>query len=697
VSSTPDRTQHDFRPDIQGLRAVAVVLVMLFHVWPRLVPGGYVGVDVFFVISGFLITGLLIREVERTGRLSISNFYARRVRRLLPAATFVLICVGLASPFFLPIIRWEDTAAELIASAFYFENILLYSKAIDYLAQDEALSPVQHYWSLSIEEQYYIVWPLLIALCALSFQAKRHWQMALLGLGVAIFALSLAHSFLLTRADPPAAYFATTTRLWEFALGGLIAFLMAWARPAPRAADRDGKGANWRRWTGLGLTWLGIAGIVAAALLYSNMTPFPGLTALLPTLATAALIVGGATALFGYSSPLLSLRPFQYLGDISYSLYLWHWPLIVFTALALDRELTIVDGAAVIALSIALAHATKVLVEDPMRYRIGERGLAGTLKISGAFTAVLVAVALTQYAYIWDRKRDLIAEAGSDESHPGALAFLGAADPSENLGVEFKPSLLRAKKDVPALYADGCHVSKRNAKPRPCTYGDEAGTKLVVLVGDSHAAQWLPALQALATRRHWKIITETKSSCAFMDVERGIGVAADACREWKMRVLNDLIAMRPDIVVTALFVGSGHVRTKEQFKRTTEGLRKTWRKLAEAGIQVVAIRPTPHVLIDVPDCLSKYGQDTKKCTQPRQKVLMQDPVTVAAKGAKGVVLADMTDAICARDRCEPIVGNVLVYRDGHHLTATYSASLAPFLDRFIEKALKQREVRAGAP
>jgi hypothetical protein len=275
---------------------------------------------------------------------------------------------------------------------------------------------------------------------------------------------------------------------------------------------------------------------------------------------------------------------------------------------------------------------------------------------------------------------------------------MGATHPSGNANVAFKPDLPEVKADVPDIYADKCHVRDNSSMPRPCEYGEKAGTKLVVLVGDSHAAQWLPALQALAAKRHWRVITETKSSCPLIDVARSGDVVGQSCTKWNRRVVDDLIALRPDLVVTSLFVGRGRSSDKRQRKALAEGLKRSWSKLTAAGIEVVAIRTTPQFPFDVPDCLSKYEPDREKCSLPRKRAIeAEDPITQAAKSAKGVVMADMTDAICSSERCEPVVGNVLVYRDVHHLTSTYAASLAPFLDRFIEKALKQKEARAGAP
>ena len=302
-------TMTGFRPDIQGLRAVAVIAVLLFHVWPDVVPGGFIGVDVFFVISGFLITGLLLREIESSGSISLLRFYERRVRRLLPAAVFVLLVVALATPL-LPEVRWAETAVAIAASALYVENWHLAWLAVDYFGAEEPASPVQHYWSLSIEEQFYVVWPLvMIGVASFALHTAHDLRKCLFIALAGISAGSLAASIALTDATPETAYFITHTRIWELGLGGLLAFAppLAWSRRGNELARAAG-----------------IAAILIACFAFSPGTAFPGFAAILPTAGAALMILAGP-ANGGWSTErLLALRPMQYLGDTSYSIYLWH-------------------------------------------------------------------------------------------------------------------------------------------------------------------------------------------------------------------------------------------------------------------------------------------------------------------------------------------------------------------------------------
>ena len=669
----------EFRLDIQGLRAIAVGLVVLFHIRPDRVPGGFVGVDVFFVVSGFLITGMLAREIERTGRLSVIGFYARRARRLLPAATSVLALVGLASLVILPAINWQGTAQELAASTLYVENIWLYLNSIDYLARDGSPSPLQHYWSLSIEEQYYIVWPLLL-LILVKLRGAAGSRRAAIAIAALLLAISLAWSVAVAAVDAQAGYFQTGTRIWELTIGALAALLLSRPSGGTPAAPA------WPEPVGAVLAALGIAGIVLAAFAFDRATAFPGAAALLPTVATALVIIAGSRTLAARSPWMLGTPALQYLGNISYSLYLWHWPVILFFRQLAGREPTLGDGVVIVAISIALAQLTKSLIEDPLRYGLGRRGLARTFASSGAFMAACLCLAGAVFFYVERQEAALLALGADRAQHPGALVLMGDTA-ARSFASDFAPALLVAKKDVPKIYRKGCQVSLGGVEPRPCEFGAKDGVLRVALVGDSHAAQWLPALEEIARRRHWLIITHTKSSCPFIDTMIASPNAA-SCAEWNRRVVRRLIDARPDVVVTSLIynyaVPGAAADTSE---RLAEGLEKTWSQLTSQGIGVVAIRTTPHFPYDVADCVASHEHDAGSCGLAKDKaVLAVDPITMAAARSPRVTLVDMNGFICPADRCSPVVGNVLVYRDKHHLTATYAATLAPALEPFVLEA-----------
>jgi hypothetical protein len=426
---------------------------------------------------------------------------------------------------------------------------------------------------------------------------------------------------------------------------------------------------------------------VVAAFAFDRATPFPGAAALLPTVATALVILAGSMTSFGRSPWVLGTAPFQYLGNISYSLYLWHWPVILFFRQLAGREPTLGDGVVIVVISIALAQLTKSLIEDPLRYGLGRRGLLQTFASSGAFMATCLCLAGAVLLYVERQEAALLALGADRTQHPGALVLTGdtAAGPFAS---DFAPALLVAKKDVPKIYRQGCQVALGGVEPRPCEFGAKDGALRVALVGDSHAAQWLPALEELARQRHWRIITHTKSSCPLIDTTI-VSPNAASCAEWNRRVVRRIVEARPDVVVTSLIynyaVPGAPADTNE---RLAEGLEKAWSQLTSQGIGVVAIRTTPHFSYDVPDCVASHEHDAGSCGLAKDKaVLAVDPITLAVPRSPGVTLADMNGFICPADRCSPIIGNVLVYRDKHHLTATYATTLASALEPFVLKAV----------
>ncbi|GGA66801.1 acyltransferase [Arenimonas soli] len=652
-----------FRPEIQGLRAVAVALVLVFHVWPSALPGGYVGVDVFFVISGFLITGLLLREVQERGRISITGFYAKRIKRLLPAATVVLMAVATCISL-LPMVRWQETAYEIAASALYVENWWLAGLSVDYLAADSPPSPVTHFWSLSVEEQYYIIWPLLFAVAAV-FSGWRSAgpRRVFIGLLVPIGLLSLAYSIYLTPRNPGLAYFATTTRVWELALGGFVAVQFA------RTSLGAGKA-----------TLLGVAGLVAivlAAFTFGHGTPFPGYHALLPTVGAALVIMAGQSHMSWSPLRLLNSGPFQYLGDISYSLYLWHWPVIVFYQQISQRDVTLIDGVVVLVVSTALAHQTKFLVED--RFRVP--GFASSRRwMPFAFAGGCIGLVLGSGAFVNAQYLARAGERAASDASEGALAIT--------------PSPAGARSDNPVVYALGCHVDQMSPEPIPCAIENPDGDMHVMIVGDSHAVQWVPALQVIAKSKGWRLSSHTKSACAFSEAvvlkARG-GPVYESCREWSRNVTRDLLATKPDLVLLSLsttYLVEGVSDPSDNFDALAAGIADAVRPLVEAGIRVVAIRDTPRLGIDVAECMSRQGATQAGCSRNARPLLARpDPLDAAAVRVPAMARVDMNPAICPGTTCPPVIGGLLVWRDSHHLTATFARSLAPELESRLDAVL----------
>ncbi|WP_312197192.1 acyltransferase family protein [Stutzerimonas chloritidismutans] len=662
--------------EIQGLRAIAVSLVVIFHIWPDFLPGGFVGVDVFFVISGYLITGVLLRQVTKDGYVKLGEFYVRRARRLMPAATVVLVAVALCTPL-LPAAWWEDTAFELLASAFYFQNWWLAAQAVDYLAADNMPGPLQHYWSLSVEEQYYLFWPVLLLLCIKVFKLKKASSISnVFAYGIATVALiSIAYSIWLTPENPGLAYFSSATRAWELALGGLLAVLPRWQK-----LSRPYRGV---------LGGVGLSLISCSAILYSKETQFPGYAALLPTLGAAFIIMAGDAR--GPLSVYWLLRRgvLQYIGGLSYSLYLWHWPVIIIFAQYGGTELGLVEGAALFAISVALAHQTKYLVED--RFRKPHPNILGSqnILVPASFAGLCVLSSLAIYFNAYRTSPGVIVE--SAEMYPGALVLTDKVRFSER---PFIPVAAHARKDLPEAYAKPrCYTLTSSSELVSCEYGNLESNKTVAVIGDSHALHWMPALQLLAEANSIKLVLLSKSACAvgmvhILNRDKQVDYS---CYEWNSRLREALIQINPDIVISSQsirHVAAGVKNNVESKTRLGEALASLYSDLISRGSMVIAIRDTPWMAKDIPECMSVEGRVVRDCSTSREDALLEyDPVVMAARSVPGVNLFDFTDAMCEDSICPAVIGNVLVYRDRHHLTATFAKTLAPALDAKLRSLL----------
>ncbi|MFD3684297.1 acyltransferase family protein [Nocardiopsis sp. NPDC058631] len=676
MPATPPGSERRFRPEVQGLRAVAVLLVLVYHLNPALLPGGYVGVDVFFVISGFLITSLLYREATAHGHVSIGGFYVRRVRRLLPAATVVLLGTGIVSFFVLPVTRLTDTAWQLAASAFYVENLYLARQAVDYLAADTPPSPVQHFWSLSVEEQFYLVWPLLFAVWALT---RRRWRTTARALALvlgALLVLSFACSVVLTSQEAASAYFLPTTRAWELAVGGLLAVGLAHGRLPERVR--------------LPLGWLGLAAIVASALAYDDATPFPGWAAALPVLGSAAVIAAEQGSGRLSASALLGTALARWVGDVSYSLYLWHWPLIVFALVLTGRDsLGPLDIAVVAGVSVLLAWATKVWVEDPVRDRGLVQNGRSALAVATAGMVSVAAVGGAAYMQV-DRSGSVTFD---PTVHTGPAAIGQSAAPE---GRWTYPSPVNAEDDLPLLYDDDCQASKEDTDPggAQCVYGPEDAGTTVAIVGDSHSAQWFPALHAMAEERDWRLFLYTKSSCAFTDTMTADAEGRDyeECQAWNRGVAEEFAELSPDLVFTSSSTTSkpaGADSAEKGKAAIAEGMGRLWEDVAEVSGPIVAIRDTPRHQRDVVECVSANTDDPGRCEVTEGEAFStSDPQEEAVRSLGDEAhLIDLSDRFCVDGACPAVIGNVMVYRDAGHITQTYIRLLADDLGSRLDRAL----------
>lgn len=688
-----------FRPEVQGLRAVAVLLVVLYHLWPNRLTGGYVGVDVFFVISGFLITSHIARELETTGTIGLRRFWARRIRRLLPASLLVLAVSAVAVVVWVEPTVWAQTAKQLAASAFYVQNWVLAADAVDYMAADNVPTVAQHYWSLSVEEQFYLLWPvLLLGLAAWHRRASRRPGGArlsrrgylLAGLGV-LAAVSLVWSVLATARDQSSAYFITPTRAWEFAAGALLALVGL-------------GGLRGERWRGP-VAWAGLVAIVASGVLYDGATLFPGWVAAVPVLGTVAVIAAGTTRSLFTPAPWLSVRPMRFVGDISYSVYLWHWPLIVVWPAVTDVRLRTVDKVGVLVLTVLLAWASKVWVEDPARTgRLLGPAPWRAFAFAGAGMAVVVAGAAGVLAEV-DRRADaaaaVVAEAAESGCFgPAALEPDRGCDPPEGTGDLVPPPEVVAMQNAEPAYP-GCQQTLAPSDLRTCVLGSDSGDpeKVVALVGDSHATQWFPAFDDLGEELDWEVRTYTKTSCPVSTATRVLPSEQTdegelSCRDWNERVMEELTSSEE---ISAVFTAS--YSTAYEFEAAqdhpldaprTDGFAEAWQELRDAGLEVVAISDVPRTQGEnVPNCLALNPGDRMACAVPREEALPGSAVADAAATLAddpGVHLVDLSEQLCDEEVCYPVVGDLIAYRDYSHLSAEYARALVPWIQAELQRS-----------
>ncbi|GIG28896.1 acyltransferase family protein [Cellulomonas marina] len=669
------RTRPGWRTDVQGLRALAVLVVVLYHAGVPGLEGGYVGVDVFFVISGFLITGHLLRDLDEHGRIRFARFWAARARRLLPLATLVVVTTLVVarlwgSPFRIASIAWDALLAGVNGL-----NYRLAAQGVDYQHVDGPESPLQHFWSLAVEEQFYLVWPLLLGLLALVPRRHRR-RAAAVGL-VLVVAVSLLVSVRTTATNAPLAYFSLQTRAWELGVGALLAVGAGRVARLPVAAARV-------------LAWAGLAAVLAGALLFDATTPFPGSAALVPVLGAAAVIAAGGHG----AGRLLGLRPLQGLGAASYGWYLWHWPAMVLVPTVYGRDLPWWVLLELAAVTLWLATMTYWLVERPLqrtRWPV-RRWLAtgGALVASSVAAAGVALVTLPSLV----GPGIPVAPLRLDEAAAGGLAAtLEQALDTRAVPANLTPTLAEAVTDQPASTTDGCHADWLVVDQPDCRYGDPAGYRTVVLIGDSHAQQWLPALDRSAQERGWRLVAWTKSACpvAELDAWAGpLGRAYTECTTWRDETRARVAALDPDLVVVSQSdaVVGDDVDNDTWSERTLAGL-------AAIGVErerVLYVLDTPYRAQSVPDCLGRHLDDARACIQTvkgstpfgdRHGALAQ------ALATGGVATVDPTPWLCTDVACPPVVGDVMTYRDSSHVTATYSALLAPVLGEVVDTRLEE--------
>jgi peptidoglycan/LPS O-acetylase OafA/YrhL len=702
-----------FRRDIEGLRALAVGFVILFHAKFFGLTGGFIGVDVFFVVSGFLITSLLINEHSSVGEISLKNFYARRARRLLPASALVIALTALASRIWLEPLRLKDIGTDAVASGGFFANILFGVRSTDYLQAGQPPSPFQHFWSLSVEEQFYIVWPALLML--LLWKSRERHTRAIVAVSILSVA-SLALCIWQTTQSQPWAFFGLHTRAWELGIGALVALCWKYVEQLP---------TNFRAVIG----WLGLFAIVISGLTITEKMAFPGKLALLPVVATALVLMAGQHAHWG-PQRILSLRPLQWIGARSYSIYLWHWPVLIIAESHAARALTVTERLVAIAASVIAASLSHHFLENPVRHSVSLQAKPRlALMVGGALIVLSVGVGFVLRTSSVALSTDVIADApvaiastttsttapvvSTDstvapvETTTSLVTIPEGPPPSivnptapidaviagaltDEVPANLQPSLRGASGDKPEIYDNGCHVNLVSVEPQVCVYGDTTSDFTVALYGDSHAAQWFPALNQIALERQWRLVILTKMGCTTIDLITAnslVGPTYPGCRPWREKVLERFVAEDVRVVFMTNSNRLTDPSTGQPFADSIvkAGSATLMTQLQSMGISPIVITDTPYPGTDVPICLSKAIKNVGSCAVSRDKGIranrQQTSIDVAVEN--NAQYLDVSHWVCSLDTCPVITGNILMYRDSHHLTTTYVQFLTPLIEAAV--------------
>ncbi|WP_019970263.1 acyltransferase family protein [Mycobacterium sp. 141] len=659
-----------FFTDIEGMRGIAVTIVVLFHAGVPHMSGGFVGVDLFFVISGFLITGLLLREFERAGKVSFKGFYARRARRIIPPAAIVIVATSAAVWLIMPLLSVFRQAFDLLAAALNIANWRFISQGKDYLAGGSDDSVATHFWSLSIEEQFYFVWPLLVVGAAY-LACRMGWSIRLVvGLGILVVsAVSFVASVRLTASDPVLSYMATHTRAWQFGVGALV------AATGPLLTALITR--VYARVIMCVVGWAGLAAVVIATVSFDHTTPYPGWAAVLPTLGGGAMIVAGQAA--GLGAPavgaFLSVWWLRWIGRLSYSWYLWHWPAVVLfkvsTGITDWRVLTAVMLGALLA-----AWLSTNMLEDPiMRSPELKRNLMASLSLGG--TATIAAVTVTMGIGVLAVNQ---ASSGANNAAVNFASVFGSAT-GVNSG-PVTPNPFKAFDDRPER--DECLVPLGEShQPTTCVDGPENGVP-AVLFGDSHAQQWLPLAQTLARDNGWRLSQFTKAACPAPLLQPRDGrtdpFTKSDCLTWR----TESIAAIKNLAPKHIIIGSLSTYVPD-YQELKEGWDATLKELRSTGAKLIYLHDTPYPRKKIPECISGSTDDWAKCDFTLDGVRRIEPiVTDQLRGENlDIPVLDVNPYLCDGNQCHAARNGILLYRDDSHLSLTAVSALIPAFQQQI--------------
>ncbi|MDP7702332.1 acyltransferase family protein [Mycobacterium sp. TY815] len=685
------RSSGFYRHDLDGLRGIAIALVAVFHIWFGRVSGG---VDVFLALSGFFFGGKVLRA-GLGGKLSPATEVVRLIRRLLPALVVVLAGCALLTVLIQPETRWEAFADQSLASLGYYQNWELAHSAADYLRAGEAVSPLQHIWSMSVQGQFYVAFLALVAAVAyLGRPLGRHLRTVFVVLLSTLTVASFVYAIIAHQAYQATAYYNSFARAWELLLGALVGAVVPYIR--------------WPMWLRTATATVALAAILSCGALIDGVKEFPGPWALVPVGAAMLMIMAGANMAgepatrgrMPLPNRVLAVGPLVTLGAMAYSLYLWHWPLLIFwLSYTGHRQANFLEGMGVLLVAGVLAYLTTRHVEDPLRYRAAAAPSAPVPwrlrwrrpTIALGSVVALLGVTLTATSFTW--REHLVAErAGGKElsglssaDYPGARALVNHVRVPK---LRMRPTVLEVKEDLPASTRDGCISDFVNPTVVNCTYGDTDAPRTIALAGGSHAEHWLPALDLLGRLHHFKVVTYLKMGCALSTEQVPLIMGNNApypqCRQWVETTMAKLVTDRPDYVFTTS-TRPWNIRAGDVMPATYIGI---WQTLSDNNIPILGVRDTPWLVKDgqpfnPADCLAKAG-NAESCGVKRSELLSDHNGTLDFVAQFPLLKPiDLSDAICRPDTCRAVEGNVLIYRDPHHLTPTYMRTLAPELGRQI--------------
>lgn len=635
-----------YRADIEGLRAVAILLVLAAHARVPWLAGGFVGVDVFFVLSGFLITGLLLREMDNRESIRFGDFYARRIRRLLPGLVAMVLVVCLLARCLLAPSDQQAQAGSAASALFWISNFHFATAQLDYFSAGAEGNLFLHTWSLGVEEQFYLLWPALLLWLSQGPVGEPAARTRRLKKGLSIiFLSSLAACVICTYMAPRLAFYMMPLRAWQFAAGALTWLYFGGSTDASGTTRL----ALWRN----ALGWSGLAAILFAALWLTPGFAYPGAWALLPTGGAVSIVAASCAGSVGVSR-LLAWRPLQALGRRSYAWYLWHWPVLLLARSLFESESSVVRAGAV-AVSLGLAAASYRWVEAPVRHR--QVWLARprlTVAASLAVMALGSLCCLRWYNHAWD--------------------------------LEHSPQNLRlaaAHSDAPVIYEMGCDQWYSSDELHVCTFGATGAPHTAVLFGDSVAAQWFPALARIYRAPNCRLLVVTKSACPMVDEPifyARIGRIYTQCAVWRRRAVRYLTDLRPEV----LWMGSvaTYAYSMEQW---IGGTKRLLSSLSPAVGHIYLLRSTPHLPFNGPDCLAAHearapwlslASDCSAQAEDVRDTEVFSWLQWASTPYPNVSVVDLNGWVCPKGRCRAGLGGVVVFRDTQHITASFAASLA---------------------